>query len=339
VGHEAGDVPFRVFGRLISSFLPEWNVSSFVSHIVLTLVGAALVAILWRTAAGRERAWDERATIGRSPVLSFAEWATVLFGIDVLFAGFVVVQFAYLFGGHHRVSVTPGLTYAEYARSGFFQLSAVAALTVLVILAAWDWGGRDHRGHERTFRTLVTAMVVLSGVVLASALKRLALYEGTFGFTINRFFGYVAIASIGAVLLVLVGAMWTGRRDRLIAGFLAVGFAALMAINVLNPDRFVATHNLARYEAIHKIDAAYLGGALGPDAVAVTATLLKTLPPADRSALLRGLCVQLPGLDAEPSWRSDNLGRSTARAALETAGVTQATCENALQKPPPIPSL
>jgi uncharacterized protein DUF4153 len=105
-------------------------------------------------------------------------------------------------------------------------------------------------------------------------------------------------------------------------------------VNVLNPDRFVAARNLARFDAIHKIDAGYLGGALGPDAIPVTVGLLKTLPPADRFALLRGLCVQLPSLNAEPSWRSDNLGRSNARRALSEAGVTQATCENVLRKPP-----
>jgi uncharacterized protein DUF4153 len=325
----------RVFGRLVSSFLPEWNVASFASHIVVTIVGAILVAILWRAGLGRERAWEVRPTPLRAPVLSFPEWCTVLFGIDLLFGVFVVVQFAYLFGGHHRVRVTPGLTYAEYARSGFFQLGAVAALTVLVIMATWDWGRRDHRGHERTFRALVTAMVALSGVVLASALKRLALYEGTFGFTINRFFGYVAIATIGAVLLVLTAAIWTRHRERLIAGFLAVGFVALVAVNVLNPDRFVASHNLSRFEAIHKVDAAYLAVALGPDALPMTIDLLPALTPTERVPFMDALCAQLRQLGPEPSWRSDNLGRAEARRALVSARITLATCANKPDKPLP----
>src|SRR5204862_2175991 len=126
----------------------------------------------------------------------------------------------------------PGLTYAEYARSGFFQLAVAAALTVVVIIAAWDAGRRDHASHERSFRALVTAMVALTAVVLASAVTRLALYEGTFGFTVRRFFGYVAIISIGAVLVVLLAAIWTARRDRLIAGFLLVGILSTLAVNV-----------------------------------------------------------------------------------------------------------
>ena len=46
--------------------------------------------------------------------------------LDALFLAFVIVQLAVLFGGHDRVLRTTGLTYAEYARSGFWQLLAVA---------------------------------------------------------------------------------------------------------------------------------------------------------------------------------------------------------------------
>ena len=45
-------------------------------------------------------------------------------------AAFVALQFATLFGGERHVLDTAGLTYAEYARSGFAQLLAVAALTL-----------------------------------------------------------------------------------------------------------------------------------------------------------------------------------------------------------------
>ena len=250
----------------------------------------------------------------------------MLAGIDLLFATFVVVQLAYLFGGNQRVVVTPGLTYAEYARTGFMQLAVAAALTVVLILALWDAGRRDDARQERWFRALVTVMVGLTGVVLISAVKRLALYEGAFGFTTARFFGYVAIVSIGAVLLVLASAIWAGRRDRVVAGFLLVGFAALLVVNVVNPERFVAERNVARFEAVGKIDIDYLGVALGSDAVPVLVALLDRLPPADKAALREALCGQSHSLGQEPSWRSANLGRSSARTALGSVGITSAAC-------------
>ena len=56
--------------------------------------------------------------------------------LDVLFAAFVVLQLAALFGGDEHVLRTAGLTYAEYAREGFAQLMAVAALTLAMIALA-----------------------------------------------------------------------------------------------------------------------------------------------------------------------------------------------------------
>jgi hypothetical protein len=316
----------RVFARVLSSILPEWNLGSILSHIVLTIVGAALIAILWRSAWGDGRASEPQAQPARPPVLGFAEWATVLAGIDLLFAAFVIVQFAYLFGGNERVVVTPGLTYAEYARSGFFQLAAAAALTVVVILATWDAGRRDDIRHDRWFRVLVGALVGLTAVVLISAVKRLALYEGAFGFTINRFFGYVAIISIGGVLLVLLAAILMNARERVVAGFLLVGFAALFVVNVVNPERFVAERNVVRYETVGKIDVSYLGRDLGDDPIPVLTSLLDRLPRDDAAALRVALCEHVDGLGPDPSWRSANLGRGSARSALAAAGISSETC-------------
>lgn len=317
----------RVFARMLSSILPEWNLGSLLSHIVLTIVGVVLIAILWRSARGAGREAEPKPEGTRVPVLGFAEWATVLAGIDLLFAAFVIVQFAYLFGGNARVVVTPGLTYAEYARSGFFQLAAAAALTVLVILATWDAGRRDDARHERWFRGLVAAMVGLTAVVLVSAVKRLALYEGTFGFTINRFFGYVVIISIGAVLLVVLAAILANTRERVVAGFLLVGFAALLVVNIVNPERFVAERNVVRFETVGKIDLSYLGRDLGDDAIPVLTSLLDRLSREDAATVRAALCGHLDGLEPEPSWRSANLGRASARSALAAAGITTQTCE------------
>ena len=321
----------RVFARLLSSVLPEWNVESLVSHAALVVVGAIIAAVLWRVALGSQDDEPEQRAEMRPPLLGSAEWLTVLVGIDLLFATFVLVQLRYLFGGDARVLVTPGLTYAEYARSGFLQMAVAAALTILVILAVWDAGVRTTREHDRWFRILVTTMVALSAVVLVSAVKRLALYEGTFGFTIDRFFGYIAMATIGAALLLLTLAIWADRRDRVVAGFLLIGFAALLAVNVMNPERFVAEHNLTRFRETGKIDAAYLGS-LGADAVPVTVSILGDLPPVDAAILRDGLCLTLGGPSMsqdspEPSWRSINLGRSAARASLASAGITPDACD------------
>jgi len=80
---------------------------------------------------------------------------SVLLGLlDLLFTAFVVVQVRYFFGGSALVHATTGLTYAEYARSGFFALLAVAALVLPFLLMAHWLLRPDNAAGQRLFRWL-----------------------------------------------------------------------------------------------------------------------------------------------------------------------------------------
>ena len=48
--------------------------------------------------------------------------------LDLLFLAFVAVQVGYFFGGSAHVHGITGLTFSEYARHGFWELLAAAAL-------------------------------------------------------------------------------------------------------------------------------------------------------------------------------------------------------------------
>lgn len=314
----------RVFGRLIIFRLPHVDAGPAFSHLMLTAVGTAVATALWRRAT-TPSAEPAPPTPARG-FLSPPEWVAILSGIDALFAIFVVVQFAFLFGGRHRVMVTPGLTYAEYARSGFFQLIAVAVLAEVVTVLAWDHGRRLGRSHDRLYGLLVATMVVLCFVILASAQMRLWLYEDAFGFTTDRLLASFAIGWIGVVLAATAVMVWTGRRERLFVACATAALGALAVLNVLNPDRFIAQHNVARFRAGRTLDVAYLGERLGPDAIPTAVATLPALPPPLADELRSALCVASAELGPEPSWRSWNLGRARARSALAAAGITEVSC-------------
>src|SRR3712207_1338717 len=76
--------------------------------------------------------------------LGIVEVGVILGLLDALFLAFVAVQVRYLFGGAERVVETAGLTYAEYARRGFFELVTVTALVLPLLLLA-HWFLRDRK--------------------------------------------------------------------------------------------------------------------------------------------------------------------------------------------------
>src|SRR6266498_689039 len=124
-----------VFSNLIIRLF-DWDVESLVVHCLLTaFIAWGVAGFLRGVVTGKEM----KAGAANRPGflwLGVTETAIVLGLLDVLFLKFVVVQFQYFFGGAARIQAVAGLTYAEYARRGFFELVGVAALVLPLLLAA-----------------------------------------------------------------------------------------------------------------------------------------------------------------------------------------------------------
>jgi lipoprotein signal peptidase len=85
----------------------------------------------------------KEATTGERKEYSFfslglMETSVILGLMNLLFLSFVAIQIRYFFGGAQLVQQITDLTYAEYARRGFFELVWVALL-VLPILLVVEW--------------------------------------------------------------------------------------------------------------------------------------------------------------------------------------------------------
>jgi uncharacterized protein DUF4153 len=185
---------------------------------------------------------------GRAPAVAPAPAATRRLGrteslvplvaLIALFAVFVALQLSTLYGGNDYVLSTAGLTYAEYAREGFAQLLAAAALTLAVIAAAARWSSVS--------RLLLGALCLLTLVVLASALTRLGLYMDAYGFTRLRLSAHAAILWLGAIFALLLIAGAARRMGWLPRATVALTGVAVLAFAISNPDRRVAERNLDR---------------------------------------------------------------------------------------------
>jgi hypothetical protein len=88
------------------------------------------------------------AAPGRRPLAS-VEATVVLVTLDALFASFAAAQLVAVSSGGRRVIETAGLTYAEYARTGFFQLLAVAAITLTALMTLWGLADRENPSVRR----------------------------------------------------------------------------------------------------------------------------------------------------------------------------------------------
>ncbi|WP_435148510.1 DUF4153 domain-containing protein [Micromonospora aurantiaca (nom. illeg.)] len=298
------------FSEALGSLVPEINVGTVFGWLFLAVVGGLIaVAALYTLAAPPDLSTVDRAGERR---LGLLEWAPAIGALTLLFAGFVVVQFTTLFGGQQHVQRVAGLSYAEYARSGFWQLLFVTLLTVAVLGGVSRWARRERPVERILLRVLLGLISALSVVIVASALSRMWTYQKVYSFTGERIFVMAFELLLGTVFLMIIaaGVRWRGRW---IPGTtLALAVAMLLGLAVLNPEDYVARRNTLRYEQTGKIDAWYLR-ALSADA---TPALAK-LPDPVRRCTLSWIADDL----AEPDpWYAWNLGRQRARKALDEVG-------------------
>jgi hypothetical protein len=302
-----------VFANVLSNAFAI-DVPRIMSHTFLIGGWAALTGGYLRFALLGPRR-DPRAPAVAAPALGIVPVATALGLVNLLFLLFVVVQARYFFGGAALIEQSTGLTYAEYARRGFFELVAAAGLVLPVLLGADRLLRAETADHQRTFRQLAGLLLVLLAVVMGSALERMRLYVAAFGLSEIRLY---ATAFMGYLVVLFSWFAWTvlrGRPQRFAFGALAQGFAVLAGLHVLDPDTFIVRRNLAHPGSERPFDVVYAANALSGDAVPALLDALPSLPVTDRCAGARYLLTRWSEKGDE-DWRTWNRGRARARAAV-----------------------
>jgi hypothetical protein len=253
--------------------------------------------------------------------LGVTEALIVLGSIVAIVGLFVGLQLAYLFGGLDTLAAA-GMTYSDYARRGYFELVAAAALAggVLVFLEY------QVTRRPRTYVLAAVGLVGLTLVVLASAVLRLKLYQEAYGWTELRLYVVVSIGAMAATLATLAAFLATDRTRWLGHVMGAIGLVSLISLNLIAPAAFVAERNLQRIidpslvppDGEAELDADYLA-VLSDDAVPVLAAALPHLSGADAHRVKWLLQDRRRELAREPAYATPfswNLGRERAREAL-----------------------
>jgi hypothetical protein len=303
-----------VFENVVTRAL-DFDLATIFSHAALTAFFAWIVCgFLLLILKARKPVVADRLQVER-PGLGLVEVTLPLALVDLLFLAFVVVQLRYLFGDASLVEETVGLTYAEYARRGFFELVTVFALVLPLLLAA-DWVvGEAERRTRNIVRALAGLQLFLLFVIMISAIQRMALYVDAYGLTDDRLYASVFMAWLGIVLAWFAATVLRGRRERFTVGAVASGFLALLVLNIMNPDALVARVNIDRARAGYEFDALY-ATFLSADAVPPLVEALPDLEEEDRCLAAKRILERWSPPE-ERDWRTWNHGRWTAWRVVE----------------------
>ena len=273
---------------VFASFLDiNLDLGRLVTDVFFLAAGALVMAGLLRLAAAEpiDQVDGPRWRLGA------VEGLVVLAVLDSIFAAFAIAQTMAATGVAGDTLRSAGVTYSEYARSGFFQLLWVAGITLVLLVMFSRITALNQPSSKRAFLVLAEIAIALTLVVVAVASMRLSLYESAYGFTMLRLYSHLFAGLIATIFLLLAADLGgVLRRRRWFVGVSAVtSLALLMALNVVNPEAIVARLNIEHAASTGKLDPQYLAELSG-DAVPTLLSSRAELTPAMWAQIQEAVC-------------------------------------------------
>lgn len=123
-----------------------------------------------------------------------------LYTVCAVYIMFIALQAEYLLGAFTG-RLYPGMTYARYARTGFFELCKVAAVNIAILVSSQLIIRQEDKDKARK---PVILLCVLSLLLLATALAKMIMYMTAYGLTEKRIIGTVFLLWLGIVFVLCI---------------------------------------------------------------------------------------------------------------------------------------
>ncbi|MBR4907173.1 MAG: DUF4173 domain-containing protein [Clostridia bacterium] len=237
----------------------------------------------------QEKADSIGARIKRIPAIVFLIPSLTLL---IIYGLFFFSQWTFYMGAFSSM-LPDEYTAAEYARNGFFELCAVAALNALLCTSFTIFAKVSGNALNVAKKAANTLLALATLILIATAFSKLALYIERFDLTYTRFFVAVLLFLFTVGFITLILSQWI-RRVQVLPVLTVCVAAMLLIAPFCNARGRIAAYNVDRYleraqqnEPDNRIDTEYLIYELGDAAIPEAIRLLESdkLDPADAANL------------------------------------------------------
>lgn len=153
----------------------------------------------YKTALMRKKELEIK--VQKSTVISPNVICGFLGSISLLYVAYIVSQTSYLFSAMGGRLPATDITLAHYARRGFFEMSAVAAINLCLIAVGVIFCKRKGRKINTAVKSISIFICAFTMMLIITAVSKMGLYIAEFGLTHKRLLVFLA----DAVLFVCFG--------------------------------------------------------------------------------------------------------------------------------------
>ena len=239
---------FKGFTTAINNFIENFKISDLIKRIFAIIlfffyISAVLNYLLFTY--HNDELKEEKRIIKNDYTIKLL--LTILNIIYILF-DFIQIKSLML----HYVSES--INYAEYARTGFFQLLVISIINITIILISKKFYNEKNQNYIKGMNIL---MILLTIIIIVSSFLRMNLYANEFGFTFLRLSVYVSL--ITEIFLLIPTIIYVFKNKfNVTRYYLIIIVIFYTTFNLINVDKIIAKNNINKFINTDKLDVEYL---------------------------------------------------------------------------------
>lgn len=171
----------------------------------------------------------------------------LLISLNLIYLIFCFIQVKSLF--LERTNMNSSFNYANYARTGFFQLMFVTFINFIIILVT-------NRNSKKSVKILNVLLVIFTIIIANSSMYRMYMYSSEYGFTYLRIFVYIILITEIITFIPILIYIFNDKIDFLKWCFI-ISIIVYCSINYINIENIIVNQNINKEDS-SKIDYEYL---------------------------------------------------------------------------------
>lgn len=256
----------QMFFRFSQLFRMEEVLPNFITAVGITVtvfLGFVLIYTFFYASCHVDFSKERERIFPRCHCAAGLSFTAVIGFIYVMYSG---IQIIYLFFGSDG-KLPSGITYSQYARSGFWQLVAVALLNILMVLACMYIF--EENKYLKWFLTVICACTF---VMTASAGYRMYLYVQAYHLTFLRLLVFWSLLIIMCIMGGVITSIYK-RKFPFVQYTVLVTVCGYLIFSFARPDYLIARYNVSHMQEISENDLNYMLYGLSLDAAPVVAQI------------------------------------------------------------------
>lgn len=229
----------------------------------------------------------------------------LLIALNIVYLLFCFIQVESLFAKINSTDVN----YANYARTGFFQLMIVSLINFAVILIS----NKFNENKERSIKILNLFLVIFTVIIALSSMYRMYMYQMEFGLTYLRMFVYIILITELLTFIPIIIYIFNEKFDFLKWSSI-IWICIYCIINYMNIEKIIINYNINNTNSDSSIDYGYIAKIASEDSFEVLEGKLEdnNISSLDRLEITRKV-LNLKAESKEIKWQEFNISKWKVR--------------------------